>query len=130
MIINADEERVFVNLDVVDAVWSDAPRRDHYNVGIGALEFEVSRQVGDTILDALEKRDSELGRFRRMMADQRRDRVTKAEERVAELHRVLGEVLKQWSADTADLPDNQALWKEANELIKNTPAGPPEQVTA
>jgi hypothetical protein len=134
MVIKANKERVFINLDELDAIWSDDYRRDHYNVGVGAQSFEVSREVADAIFADLEKRESELDHIREMSetVGQWVGRATKAEYDVIELHKALGDVLARWSSDTSGKANATQLYQQAKDLLKaeESPADPPKQVTS
>jgi hypothetical protein len=134
MVIKIENERLFVNLEDVAAVWSDSYRHDHYNVGAGIHSFEVSRPVGEQILDALEERESELDRILEMgeTVGQWIGRATKAEALITRLRSTLDAVLGQWVADTAGETTNPKLYDEAKALAdaRSAPADPPKQVTS
>jgi hypothetical protein len=134
MVIKTGEERVFINLEELDAIWSDDYRRDHYNVGVGAQSFEVSREVAGAIFADLEKRESELDHIREMSetVGQWIGRATKAEGDIVELREAFNAVLGQWSLDTSGQANATTVYKLAAALIKGeeSPLKPPKQVTS
>jgi hypothetical protein len=134
MIIKTDDGRVFINLDELDAIWSDDYRRDHYNVAVGAQSFEVSRPVADAIFAELEKCENELNHIREMSetVGQWIGRAAKAEGDIVELRNAFNAVLDQWSSDTLGQANDTLVYKLAAALIKGeeSPLNPPNQVTS
>lgn len=134
MVIKTENETLFVDLDEVEAIWSDDYRRDHYNVGVGSHTFEVSRPVADKILDAMERRDNEIARILETANSSLQEigHEAKAAIDVIELRRVLGDVLGQWVADTAGETTNPALYDKAKAMADGRSAAtdPPKQVSS